>query len=591
LTGRVRLRPARPSLAEVAGLAAVVGGITAFATWWWSQWRHGMPLFIDEAGYLSFAVSHARALEDGGIGDFLRSLDRQGPYGPLTPALTALGLVVVDRPVAVGAATMVGALAVFVAATWFLARRFCPPPWALLAAGVVGTLPGVLTLSGVYYFAVPAAALFTLALGCQVRAEGGARIGWMVAAGVGYGLAALARTMVVGLVPAAAAVAVVAAVWPGPERARRLVGTALGAAAGAVVALGWYAGNSGQVVDYLRAEQVATGAGAGGRAWDVPGMRDLRLLVSDLLLPATIVLLVVAGVGVAAAVARRRTGAVGDSDGVRDEPAGEGDAVGEAPPDLGLAVPAAVVASGAVVLVAAGQAVGQWLPLLGGLVAVAVAAASRAPTRNVRAGVAVTLCVLTLVHVVEVSRLSAPASRPRDVAAGPFGHLPVTDARWLLEDQLPRELDDGGRLPDRFADATAVVDDVVGTSAAVAESVGEPPVLLVPGGADPLVNLNVLRLSDQRRTAGGGTPLVVGVLDVPPGVSEGELGAILADPDRGMPNLVLTVRPDDRYDRALEVYEDVTTALPGRDFSELISWELPDGRPVSLWFRPRSAAA
>jgi hypothetical protein len=116
-------------------------------------------------------------------------------------------------------------------------------------------------------------------------------------------------------------------------------------------------------------------------------------------------------------------------------------------------------------------------------------------------------------------------------------------------------------------------------------------VLLVPGGADPLVNLNVLRLSDQRRTAGGGTSVVVGVLDVPPGLSGDELGAILADPDRGMPNLVLTVRPEERYDRAVEVYEDVTAALPGQDFSELMSWETPDGRPLSLWFRPRSAAA
>ena len=58
-----------------------------------------------------------------------------------------------------------------------------------------------------------------------------------------------------------------------------------------------------------------------------------------------------------------------------------------------------------------------------------------------------------------------------------------------------------------------------------------------------------------------------------------------------MPNLVLTVRPEERYDRALEVYEDLTAALPGQDFSELMSWETPDGRPLSLWFRPRSVAA
>ena len=102
----------------------------------------------------------------------------------------------------------------------------------------------MLSLTGVYYFAVPAAALFTLALACQVRADGGARIGWMVAAGVGYGLAALARTMVAGLVPAAAAVAVVAALWPGPRPGAAVGGDGGRRAAGAVVALAWYAGNS-----------------------------------------------------------------------------------------------------------------------------------------------------------------------------------------------------------------------------------------------------------------------------------------------------------------------------------------------------------
>ena len=137
------------------------------------------------------------------------------------------------------------------------------------------------------------------------------------------------------------------------------------------------------------------------------------------------------------------------------------------------------------------------------------------------------------------------------MAAGPFGRLPVTDARWLLEDQLPRRLDDGGRLPDRYQDTVAIVDEVVGTSAAVAGAAGEPPVLVVLGGADPLVNLNAVRLADLRRTAEGRAPLVVGALDPAPGLSGGELGAVLADPDRGMPNLVLTVRPEERYERAL----------------------------------------
>jgi hypothetical protein len=571
----------RPSVAEVAGLAALVIGIAAFVTWWWWAYRDGMPLFIDEAGYLSFAVSHARALQDGGLGDFVHSLDTQGPYGPLAPAVTALGLVVVDRPVLVGAATMVGSLALLVVATWFLARRFCGAPWALLAAGVAGTLPGVLALAGVYYFAVPAAALFTLGLACMARADGGARWGWMVAAGLALGLAALARTMVVGLVPAAAVVAVAAALWPGPDRARRLAGTAAGGLAGAAVALAWYAGNSGRVVDYLRADQVATGGGGGGgQAWAVPGMRDLRLLVSDLLVPTVLVLAVAAAVAVAGLVARRRAGAAA---------AGRPVVAG----DLGLAAPAAVVVLGAGVLVAASQAVGQWLPLVPALVVVAVAGVARAPRGGARTAVAVALCGLALFHVAEMSRLAAPLSRPREVAAGPFGRLPVTDARWLLEDQVPRQLDGAGRLPDRFRATGPVIDDVVGQASAVAGAAGEPPVLVMPGGADPLVNLNTVRFADQIRTSDrtdAGPPLVVGALALDPGVTGGELGAVLADPDQGLPNLVLTVRPEPRYERSLAVHGDVTAALPDLGFAPVLARDLPDGRPVTLWWRPRSAA-
>ena len=256
----------------------------------------------------------------------------------------------------VGAATMVGSLALLVVATWFLARRFCGAPWALLAAGVAGTLPGVLALAGVYYFAVPAAALFTLGLACMARADGGARWGWMVAAGLALGLAALARTMVVGLVPAAAAVAVAAALWPGPDRARRLAGTAAGGAAGAAVALAWYAGNSGRVVDYLRADQVATGGGGGGQAWAVPGHAG----------PAAV------GVGSAGAdragAGGRRRGGRGAASWRRRRGRRRRGGPAGVPGDLGLAGPAAVVVLGAGVLVVASQAVGQWLPLVPALV-------------------------------------------------------------------------------------------------------------------------------------------------------------------------------------------------------------------------------
>ena len=83
---------------------------------------------------------------------------------------------------------------------------------------------------------------------------------------------------------------------------------------------------------------------------------------------------------------------------------------------------------------------------------------------------------------------------------------------------------------------------------------------------------------------------MVGALALDPGVTGGELGAVLADPDQGLPNLVLTVRPEPRYERSHAVHGDVTAALPGLGFAPVLARDLPDGRPVTLWWRPRSAA-
>jgi hypothetical protein len=572
VAGRPPAGSGHPTWAELAGLAVVVAGVSAFVAWWWWAYRDGMPLFIDEAGYLSFAEAHARALQDHGLAAFARSIHDQGPYGPLVPVVSALGLLVADTPVTVGAVTMVGSVALFVVATWFLARRLCAPPWALLAAAVAGTLPGVLLLAGVYYFAVPAAALYTLGVACLVRSGGGARLGWMVAAGASFGLASLARTMVAGLVPAAGAVVLAAALWPGPARARRLAGVLLGGAVGAAVALTWYAGNTGRVIDYLGSDQVATGGGGGGRAWAFPGVRDLRLLLSDLLLPAAVVLVAAVAVAAVAWLRARR---------------GEPESRPAPAPGPGMAVPAAVVALGGGILVVAGQAVGQWIPLVPTLVAVVVAGLARAPGGRTRNVVAAGLCALVLFHIVEVSRLVPALSTPRDVAAGPLGRLHVTDARWLLEDQVPTaRLDAGGRLPDSYAGTGAVIDAVVARAAEQAVAAGEPPVLVMPGGADPLVNINTLHLADQRRDA---VPaLVVGALALDPGLTAPQLAGVLGDPDRGQPNLVLAVRPERRYERPLAVYEDVTAALPAAGFAPVLDRELPDGRAVTLWWRPRS---
>jgi hypothetical protein len=556
-------------------VGAIALSFAAFHVWWWGRYRAGLPMFIDEAGYLDFAVDHARAFEAGSATRLRESLDLKSPAAPLVSLGTAVGVLATDRPVGSAVATMAIGAAALIAATWFLARWLLPPRWAVAAAGIVGALPAVLRLSGSYYFATAAAACFTTALACLLRSRWGARLGWAAAAGAAFALAALSRTMLVGFLPAVLVVAVVAATRSdGPATtSRRLAGLAVGAAVAAALAAPWYVPNLDVILDHLDGQEVGRATrgpstGTGGGAARVTGVPDLRLLVADLLVPMAVALTAATLAAAAWRLAGRATGVERDA---------------AARPGAG-AVLAIVGLSGAA-LVASDQAIGQWLPLLPATIVLALVAVHRWLPARPAGIVLATLAGLSVLHVIEASRLVDPLDGVRMVRAGPLGRLPVLDNRTLLEAQLVRELD-GPHLDSSYEQVPASLDDMVTEVATRADVAGEPGVLLVAGGHQALVNLNSLQLADD--LAHGSGRLVIGALPLDRERSLDEWEGVLGDPAGGQPNAVLTlesITPDGSPDVPAASLRD---ALPALGFEVAITADEPDGQRVVLWWRSRA---
>jgi hypothetical protein len=247
-----------------------------------------------------------------------------------------------------------------------------------------------------------------------------------------------------------------------------------------------------------------------------------------------------------------------------------------------------VVAAGAATLVLTSQAVGQWLPLLPHAVVVLLAGLHRTAPVGLARGVAAVLVALSLFQVASASRLDDGLSRRRLVSAGPLGRLPVTDTRSLLEDQFTTVLD-GGPLDDRFRQVPRLLDAVLDQSLSRSRAAGEPAVLLVTAGHDPPVNVNSLPLADHLDDGDG--DVIVGALPLDPDLDAGGWARELADPSRGQPNSVLTIRPSSRRGPSREAYDTLLETLPAAGFEPALESTLPDGRPVVLWWRSRADAA
>ena len=112
--GRERTAERRPGvvgrgLAWARTAGALVAGIVVVTVVlhvvWLVRFRHGYVTEWDESGYLQFSLSDFDALHDEGPWGFVKLVGHRGTFGPLLPAVTALGYPITGRGVFAGAST------------------------------------------------------------------------------------------------------------------------------------------------------------------------------------------------------------------------------------------------------------------------------------------------------------------------------------------------------------------------------------------------------------------------------------------------------------------------------------------------------
>jgi hypothetical protein len=308
-----------PASESLRWALVVAGGgllLLALDAWWVATYRHGYPLNIDEAAYVTIGLNDYFALRDGGLQGWWEAIQSQAPNAPLVPALSSL-LYVAKAGVVEGFGVLAGFMILLGFAIYGIGERLCGPRLGALAALVAMTAPGVLAFAHVYVFALPAAALLACAVYALLRSEGLRCSRWALACGVALGLMLLARTMTVAFVPgvvAAAAIGLAAREREPRALARGLANLGLMLLATAAVAGLWYWRNLDPVVDYL------TGYGYGGKSAEFGAEHGLfswsrwtavaeEMTEADLLLPLAAAIFAGLLAALAAAVQRiRRAG-------------------------------------------------------------------------------------------------------------------------------------------------------------------------------------------------------------------------------------------------------------------------------------------
>lgn len=422
---------ARPTLARVPiALGVLVAGCVLLHLYWVSRFRWGFPTEWDESGYIAIAVRDTQALQDGGPISLLRMVEGQPVQAPLVPLLTVpfhlLFGTGVDQSLLLvpifGAALLV--------ATYGIARRLMPPPWALLAVAVVAAAPVVTDYTRLYHFSVPAAALMTGAVWALLRSDLLRVRRFAVAAGVLVGLMVLARTMTLSYLPGIALAAAAQLIAPGPDRRRRAVNLGLGALAAVVVAASWYAHNWRGVYDWL----VGIGYGAESDRFGDEGSilspaawtSELETLLEELYLPLALALGLALATAGAFALALARAGGRGGW-GTRRK--------WLASPGLPLAL---IVLGGYLALISSrdneGTAFG--LPLLPLLVVLTVGATARLPRRAPRLAIAAALVAVSAGNVAMKSGLFPALVGPRSAELAGIGPVPVIDGHGILHGEL-----------------------------------------------------------------------------------------------------------------------------------------------------------
>lgn len=551
-------RLTRATVSVVAGAFL----LAAFNAWWYTSNRRGLPLFVDESGYTAYAFDHLRAFQHDGVRGLVESVENRSVQAPLVPLLTVPALSALGEGIGPGFAVVAGFYALLIVGSYAVARRLLDPWPSALVALIVATTPQVVTFSRMYYFAIPAAALFMVAIWCFLRSDALARPWWAVGGGVVLGLAVLTRTMVLSLVVGVLGAALLQALARRDGLWRRLLALGAATAAGAAVAATWYAKNFADVWGNLAGTRFRTPRGVEDPHNRLSGFREVGQFVEAVQLPLAAVL---AGIVIAGAVAWHRRQRAKSGILATDQ-----------------AFLAIVVVEAAIVYLFADEAFGEWTMVIPLVVTVAVYALTSLP-RRVQVVLGSILAALAVFNFTMTSGVLSDLGRPRRVDAGPFGPLPITDGREDIQQRLAPTGDIGrpGHLPDRFRRWPAMHLEMTAWMLSYAGDHGQRPVVFGVGNESRLLNINDLLLSDRLIEEDG--LLLVGRVFVTP------KREMFDDPRFGLPNFAITFLDAHESSRNTPL-TSAEKKIQDFGFRVVRTLQLPD-RPARIWWRSQADMA
>jgi 4-amino-4-deoxy-L-arabinose transferase-like glycosyltransferase len=558
---------ARWALIVLAGAVA----LAALNLWWILTYRQGFPLNVDEAEYISIAVTDHLGLQNGGWHGWWSTIQSQTPNAPLVPAITSV-LLIVKSSVTSGFVALIGFFVLLTLATYGIGERLAGPRLGALSALVVATSEGAILFTREYIFALPAAALTSCAVYALLRSERMRSRRWAVACGLALGLMLLARTMAVAFVPGILAAALLGMLATDrTDLGRRFLNFGLTVATGIAVAATWYIHNWKPVYDYL----TSFGYGAQSAYYGVEhsviswarfrGVAE-RMIYNDLLIPLTGLLLIALVVLVALAV--RQVLAADDRRQVVLELA-TSDAV---------AVAVVFVAGFSALMSSRNGGNGFTLPLSMLLPPLAVAALR--PFRIAVAPVGAILTLIAALNLAATSNLWKDLSKPRLVSVPAFGYLPWVNGTphtvEAIRVQDPGPADHFTERDHRWQEAN----DALAT--------------LLLEQIEAGVVSPVVTFASRNRAISGGSVEVACLLNHDNSILFAQLNAEpddtvavyrrqLSDPQFGLPGMLVTMSRNSGDFPPLVTQSRAEAAARALDFRRIRSMTLPDGRQLRVW--------
>ena len=268
-----------PRLRQALLLAGAVAVFLAIGAIWLWRFRRGQPVHIDEAGYLSIAITDYNGLTDGGPGGLWDAVMGPSIQAPLMTALTVPVFAVAGTGILTGLAVPLLLGGVMILAAYGLGHEVGGARVGWVALAITAGTPVVIGYSRSYNFAIASGAATAVMLWTIARSRTFDRLGWSVAAGAAIGLVALSRTLTLAFLPALVVVGLIV-LAASPARWRKALHLAVAAATSLAVAGPWYYRNGEGVYDYLTSYGYGRSSSSYGDDQSLTSLESYRVMAN-----------------------------------------------------------------------------------------------------------------------------------------------------------------------------------------------------------------------------------------------------------------------------------------------------------------------